>query len=181
MNPLIADCLDNADLFSTVVTSAGPTADWSAPSPCPDWAAADVVDHVVDTQRDFLVKRGADLGQRPEGAPEDVWQRHRDAVTKLVADEDFVTEEYDGYFGRTTIAETLANFYGFDMAVHRWDLGRALGVEVTFAEDEMDGMETAIAGFGDALYSEGVCGPPVDVPEDAPRQTKVLGLLGRTA
>ncbi len=45
----------------------------------------------------------------------------------------------------------------------------------------MDGMETAIAGFGDALYSDGVCGPPVDVPDDAPRQTKILGLLGRTA
>lgn len=178
MNPLITDCLDNADKFSAVVTASG---DWAGPSPCTDWNAADVLHHVIDSQRDFLEKRGVDLGAKPDGEPAEVWRRHLDAVKEVIADEAFVTEEYDGYFGRTSIAETLANFYGFDMAVHRWDLGRALGQDVSFDDTEMDGMEQSIAGFGDALYTNSVCAPAVDVPAEAPRQTRVLGLLGRRA
>lgn len=178
MNPLITDCLANADRFSTVVSTGG---DWSGASPCTDWDARAVLDHVVDSQRDFLEKRGVDLGSRPVGEPPAVWQAHLDAVTAVIADEAFVTEEYDGYFGRTSIADTLANFYGFDMAVHRWDLGSALGQGVVFTDDELDRMEQSIAGFGEALYTNSVCAPALDVPPDAPRQTRVLGLLGRRA
>ena len=56
----------HADRFTAVVEAAGDT-QWSSPSPCEGWTAADVLDHVVDTQRDFLDKRGADVGARPEG------------------------------------------------------------------------------------------------------------------
>jgi uncharacterized protein (TIGR03086 family) len=138
-----------------------------------------VLDHVVETQRDFLLKRGAPIGERPVGTPQEVWAAHVAAVTQAVADEALANEEYDGYFGRTTVADTLANFYGFDMVVHRWDLGRALGQDVTWTEEEMDRLEKAMEGFGDALYSEGVCAPPVDVPDTASRQERVLGRLGR--
>ena len=65
--------------------------------------------------------------------------------------------------------------------MHRWDLGRALGQDVRWTEEEMERLEKAIAGFGDALYSEGVCRPAVDVPDDADRQTRLLGLMGRRA
>jgi hypothetical protein len=73
----------------------------------------------------------------------------------------------------------MANFYGFDLVVHRWDLGRALGQEVRWSEEEMERLEKAIAGFGDALYSPGVAGPALDVRPDADRQTRILALLGR--
>ena len=35
--------------------------------------------------------------------------------------------EYDGYFGRTTIAATVADFYGWDLVVHGSDVARATG------------------------------------------------------
>ena len=178
MNPLITAYLDNADRFSAVVTTGG---DWGGASPCTEWNASDVLHHVIDSQRDFLATRGADLGPRPEGEPAEVWERHLDAVRAVVADEAFATAEYDGHFGRTSIADTLANFYGFDLAVHRWDLARALGQDVAFDDTEMDRLEQSIAGFGDALYTNSVCAPALDVPPDAPRQTRVLGLLGRRA
>ncbi len=77
--------------------------------------------------------------------------------------------------------EHLANFYGFDMLVHRWDLGAAVGAPVRFTDDELDRIETAMTGFGDMLYSEGVCAPAIRVNADAPRQQQVLGRLGRRA
>ena len=176
MNPQITDYLANADRFSAVVAA---TSDWSGPSPCEGWTAADVLDHVVDSQRNFLAAREVDLGPRPDGAPADVWRDHVTEVRRVVADDDLVTREYDGHFGRTTLADTLASFYGFDMVVHRWDLGRAAGQDVRFSEEEMHALESSIAGFGDALYSEGVCRPPVDVPDEASRQDVILARLGR--
>lgn len=170
----------HADRFTAVVEAAGDT-DWSSPSPCEGWTAADVLDHVVDTQRDFLDNRGADVGARPEGTPHEVWAAHRDVVRRVTADDAFVSEEYDGYFGRTTVADTLANFYGFDLLVHRWDLARALGQDVTWDDAELDKIEASLDGFGDALYSDGVCKPAIEVPAGASRQERVLGRMGRRA
>lgn len=178
MTPHISNYLDNAARFSAVVDAA---ADLSSASPCDGWAGADVLYHVIDTQRDFLAQRGCDLGRRPTGAPADSWHRHLDAVRRVVADESLVTTEYDGYFGRTTLAATLAEFYGFDLIAHRWDLGRATGQEVSFSDAEMDALETAIGGFGEALYMEGICARPVAVPDDATRQQRILATLGRRA
>ena len=168
----------HADRFTAVVEAAGDN-DWSSPSPCEGWTAADVLDHVVDTQRDFLDKRGADVGTRPEGTPPEVWAAHRDVVRRVTADDAFVSEEYDGYFGRTSVADTLANFYGFDMLVHRWDLARAVGGDVTWTEAEMDALETNLDALGDNLYTQGVCKPPIAVAADAPRQERLLARLGR--
>jgi uncharacterized protein (TIGR03086 family) len=180
MSTLISDYQANADRFGAIVDAAGDT-DWTAQSPCDDWTAAGVVDHVVDTQRDFLEQRGADLGPRPTGPAPEVWAAHQDAMRRVTKDEDFVSHEYDGYFGRTSVEDTLANFYGFDLLVHRWDLGTALGQDVTWTDAELDRVEQLIEASGDNLYLEGVCKQAIDVPDDASRQVKLLGRLGRCA
>jgi uncharacterized protein (TIGR03086 family) len=170
--------LDAADRFSAIVDT---TTDWSAASPCEGWTAADVVDHVVDTERDFLARHGADLGDRPSGTPAQVWAQHLEAVRPLAEDDSFRAREFDGFFGRTTIGATLDGFYGFDLVVHGWDLGSAGGRPTTFTEADMDAMERSFEGFGDAAYSDGVFEQPVEVPDDADRQTKLLALMGRRA
>ncbi len=178
-NPQIQQYVDNAARFTDVVSAGG---DWAGASPCAGWTARDVLDHVVDTQRSFLEQRGVDLPSRPTGSPHEVWAAHQEQVRAVLADEEFATTEYDGYFGRTTVADTLATFYGFDMLVHRWDLARGLGQDVPFSDAELDVMDTALDGFGDALYSEGVCKPALDdVPADASRAERLLARTGRRA
>lgn len=165
----------------TAVVDAVPADRWSAPSPCEGWTAADVLDHVIDTQRDFLARHALLDSDRPAGSPASAWARHRESVRALLADPQVGDREFDGFFGRTTIGATLADFYGFDMVVHRWDLARAVGQETSFSEAELDRLEDSIEGFGDMLYAEGICAPPVAVGPDSSRPEKVLGLLGRRA
>ena len=168
--------LAHADRFTEAV---GTVTDWSAQSPCSDWTAAQVVDHVVDTERGMVAERGADVGVRPTGEPTDVWTAHHDLIHRLLADPGFAGQAYDGYFGPTTVIDTLVDFYGFDLLVHGWDVARASGVPLAWTEREMDRIEASIEIFGDSLTMEGICKPAVPVPAEAPRQDRILGRLGR--
>ncbi|HET7387292.1 MAG TPA: TIGR03086 family metal-binding protein [Nocardioidaceae bacterium] len=167
-----------ADRFGEVVDRVAADS-WSAQSPCEKWTAADVVDHVIDSQRDFCSRHDVRLGARPEGTPRQAWHAHVAAVGDALGDGALLDTEFDGYFGPTTLGDTLADFYGFDMIVHRWDLARATGQEAEFTEAEMDLLEASIAGFGEHLYADGVCAPAVPVAAGAPRQQRLLGTLGR--
>ncbi|WP_395695898.1 maleylpyruvate isomerase N-terminal domain-containing protein [Nocardioides sp.] len=169
--------LQAADRFSATVEA---TTDWSAPSPCAGWTAADVVDHVVDTERQFLAGHDVELGDRPGGTPAELWAAHLVAVRPRLTP-DLLAREYDGFLGRTTIGATLDHFYGFDLVVHGWDLGSSNGRPTTFTDDELDAVEGAFEAFGDHAYDDGVFTGPIDAPEDASRQARLLARTGRRA
>jgi uncharacterized protein (TIGR03086 family) len=156
---------------------------WDAPSPCEDWAARDVVAHVIDTQRDFLARFQITLGEPTpaDAAPPAAWRAHVEAVRPVVTDPEFVATPFDGYFGPTTIGDTLVRFYVGDMIVHRWDLARAVGGDDVLTEDEMDLLEANFESYGDAAYADGVFRGPVPAADDADRATRLLAKMGRSA
>lgn len=171
----------NAPLSSLI--AAVPTAGWTSPSPCDGWTAADVVRHMIDTQRDFLSQHGLPLGAAPEvdADPGAAWSRHTDDVLEAIADDTAVNAEFDGFFGRARVGEAFVQFYVWDMIVHRWDIARAAALDAGLTDHELDRVERGIAGFGDALYMDGICRPGASVPDDADRTTRVLATLGRQA
>lgn len=156
---------------------------WDRPSPCDGWSARDVVGHLIETQRSFLVDRGvldaATSAPETGSDPAEAWHAHVRMVRPIVSDPDAMATEYDGYFGPTTVGDSLGQFYVFDMIVHRWDVATATGVDTSFDDDELDGIETGAASWGDALYMEGICAPAVEVAPDADRTERVLAMLGR--
>jgi uncharacterized protein (TIGR03086 family) len=154
---------------------------WGAASPCEGWSALDVLSHMRDTQRSFLVDRGLDLGPEVDLTSDPIagWRQHSATVQSLLDDPEVVGTEYDGYFGRTTIGETVERFYLFDMYVHRWDLATAAGLRTRFSDSEMDEIEAAADALGDNIYRPGVCADAVAVPGDADRQAALLARLGR--
>lgn len=168
----------NADRFTAIVNSVS---DWATPSPCTEWTASGVLDHVVDTQRLFFAQHGAPLGERESGGPTATWATHRIEIEPLVQDVTWMGTQYAGWFGPTTVGETLSTFYGFDLLVHGWDIATTSGERYEWTETEMDQVESAISAFGPALYTEGICGTALDVPDDAGRQRKLLAALGRSA
>lgn len=177
MTPHLEQYERMADPFGRVV--AGIT-DWGAASPCAGWTARDVLAHVVDTQRDFLGKH-TDLGPAPDltGDPAAGWRAHDDQVRALLGDPALAATEFEGHFGPATVGDTLIRFYGFDLLVHRWDLARSAGADERLSGHELGVIEAAVEGFGESLYSPGICERPVEVREDADRQARTLALLGR--
>lgn len=186
MSTVLTRYADLADHFGRIVETL-PADAWDWPSSCDGWSGRDVLRHVVRSQRDFLTRQGlqpgadldADVEARLETDPVAAWRVHDDAMRRLLADQSVVAREYDGMLGRTTIGATIVTFYGFDLAVHGWDLARAAGRDEAMTGAELDLIEAALPGFGGHLYDDGVCKPPVATPEDADRQVRILALLGR--
>jgi uncharacterized protein (TIGR03086 family) len=167
-----------ADRFTEVVDAV--VGSWDAPSPCEDWSARDVVGHVVESQRDFLRRQGLDAGPAPDlDDPAAAWRMQRDHVTGVLAADGVAAREYDGYFGPTTIAATMADFYGWDLVVHGSDVARATGQGWSVTEEEAAALHATADEWGDALHSEGVCAEEVPVPEDASVTDRLLARLGR--
>ncbi len=182
MNPT-ATQYARADRALHALLDRVPAPAWTSPSPCAGWTARDVVRHLIDTQRELLTSHGADLGEAPDvdTDPAGAWRQHAERVAEVLGDDGFVTAEFDGFFGHTTVGDTLTRFYVWDMLVHRFDVARAAGVDAAFDDAELDLIEQGAAGFGPALYMEGICRPAVETPEEATRTVRVLARLGRLA
>src|ERR671916_324336 len=90
----------------------------------------------------------------------------------------------EGWTARDVVAHLVDNhrlFEGFDLLVHRWDLARAAGLDVTLPADEVARAREAALAMGDAVRGPGGFGPEVPAPEDADDQTRLLAFLGRKA
>lgn len=179
----VAARFDAANAPLTAVIDAAPATAWDRPSPCEDWAGRDVVGHLIETQRSFLTGRGIDLGPDPDatGDPARAWADHVGTVRPLLDDAAVAGQAYDGYFGPTTIGETIVRFYVLDMVVHRWDLARAVGADDRFTPEELDQIEADLESYGDAAYTQGVFAAGVEAPDGADRQARLLARMGRRA
>jgi uncharacterized protein (TIGR03086 family) len=168
---------ERASRFTAIVDGAAPQ--WDAATPCEGWAVRDVVAHAVETERDFLAKQGFDLPAPAGNDPAATWRAHAAAVVEILGRDGVPERHYDGYFGQTTVADTMADFYGWDLVVHGWDVARATGQPWSIDDEEAAQLSATADDWGDALHSEGVCGPELTVPDDASAQDRLLARLGR--
>ncbi|PUA80404.1 TIGR03086 family metal-binding protein [Nocardioides currus] len=174
--------MQRADAFGAIldrVDGAGEQP-WDAPTPCDDWSVRDVVEHAIETERDFLTRQDLEPGPAPDlGDLPAAWRRHAAGVAEVLGRDGVAEREYDGYFGRTTIADTMADFYGWDLVIHGSDVARATGQPWSISEEEAASLHATADSWGDALYSEGVCTAAVPVPDDASATDRLLARLGR--
>ncbi|WP_017600485.1 TIGR03086 family metal-binding protein [Nocardiopsis lucentensis] len=179
----IAKRYDRLSTAFAAAVAAVPEDGWAAPTPCPGWTARDLVRHVVDTQGMFLGLVGRELGDIPsvDDGPSAAWEAARTVVLRDLHDPERAAAEFDGLFGRSTFAEAVDRFLGFDLVVHRWDLCRATGQDERIAPEDASWARETAAAFGPNLRREGVCGPELTPPEDADEQTRLLAHLGRRA
>jgi uncharacterized protein (TIGR03086 family) len=166
--------------FSDTVDAVPPDR-WDDPSPCEEWSARDVVQHVVESEVGMLERVGLAPDPAPSGDQSAQWSAIRDLVQDSLDDPVRAQIEYDGFFGRTTLEKTIDTFGCFDLLVHRWDLARATGQtshEAMPADEVTRALEIA-RSLGDNLRQSGACGPEVEVADDADEQSRLLAFLGR--
>jgi uncharacterized protein (TIGR03086 family) len=159
--------------------------DLSAPTPCGDWDVRGLLNHTLGEARMMTdVNRGLPSGNdhgdlvRDGDALVVTWhETGRDNV------ESWRESGLDGdrtYFYGTFPARACVLINLGEVLVHSWDLARATGKDFDLDPDLaalVHGLYSAIPLEG--LRANGVLGPEVPVPADAPIADRMLGLLGR--
>lgn len=161
--------------------------DWSHPTPCPDWTVADLLRHMIDEHR----------WAPPLLAGDDV-DTARGNVAEVGADEDLITAwleastassdafGVDGALdanvnltrGSTPATDYIAEMTS-DLAVHGWDLGRAIGDNAQLPDSLAGPTWEWFREHGAELGDSGMFGVPVVVDADASYTDRLVGLAGR--
>ena len=192
MDDLLALYLSAEHEF-TVRVHAITEAQWNAPTGCTEWTVAQLVDHLIDEHRWAApLMHGQDLeaaakvveGSRSlpvdGGVGANLAQEWDDAVT--LSNEAFTApgaleREVALSRGATPVRSYLEEMI-FDLTVHAWDLGQAIGYREPLPEDLVSAMYTGVLAMGD-LSGSGMFAAPVEVPDDAPTIDKLMAATGR--
>lgn len=159
--------------FGDAVRSA--EGNWDRPSPCPDWDARAVLEHVIGFH-DALLLRPLELKpQRPGDEPQRRWELTFDALCEAFSLDDV----FDGAIAAQLDASTLVPLLTRDVLVHAWDLARAVG-----ADDRLDPRWCAMCydrlpDDPTELTANGMFAAPIALDGDADIQARLLARLGR--
>lgn len=169
-----------ADAFGKKIENVGKD-QWSNQSPCKDWKARDVVDHVVQTQGMFLGFINEEVGDAPPVAddPAGAWRAASSRVQSILDDPKKAGQEYEGMFGKATFDKSVDQFLNTDLVIHGWDLARATDQDDTIADEDSERIRRYMEPMADKLRGPQAFGPEIDVPEGASAQDKLLAFLGR--
>jgi uncharacterized protein (TIGR03086 family) len=165
--------------FSAVADGV-PDGRWDDPTPCTEWDARALVEHVIGFHELLLLRPMGVRAHRPREGPAARWRATSDAMLEALSAEgtlDTVTELPGG--GESSPRTMLAALTT-DMLIHTWDLAVATGLDPTLDGALCASVYEAARG-ADLGHGNGMIGPEVDVAPDADTQTRLLGLYGRRA
>jgi uncharacterized protein (TIGR03086 family) len=180
-----------ADAFERLIVGVRPE-QWADPSPCADWSARDVVDHIVSMNGYMLRPLNRRLSPAPAVAddPLGAFRAARADVEAVLADPDLATVEAETPNGTMTVERHIDEVVSDDIVLHGWDLARATGQDDTMHPADLERLWAIIRAIPPELMEQyrtpgafgpgvEVFGPEVKVPDDAPLQHRLLGLIGR--
>jgi uncharacterized protein (TIGR03086 family) len=166
---------------------------WQLPTPDTEWNVADLVGHLIEEHRWAApLLHGLDLdtaGKVVQGSrslPVD------GGVGANLAEEwdEAAVESADAFSadgaldrsvglssGDTPVRQYITEMI-FDLVVHGWDLGRAIGYDKALPEDVVEAVYAEAQNYGD-LSASGHFNEPVPVPDAASPIDKLIALTGR--
>jgi uncharacterized protein (TIGR03086 family) len=162
---------------------------WGDQTPCSEWDVRALVEHLVSENAwisPLLAGRSiADVGDSLSGDllghdPKGAWRDHAAQALAAVNDEAAMDRTVQISRGEVPGAEYVFEVVA-DLAVHGWDLARAIGADETMDPELLDVVYPYYEPLVALLKPTGAYGPDVDVPPGADRQTTLLAMLGRKA
>ena len=176
-----------ADLVSRV-----PDELLDGPTPCPAYTLGDLLDHVGGLTLAFTAAATKAFGdarsQPPSGDASRLGNAWRTRIPKDLAALAEAWRDPAAWSGMTRaggieLPGEVAGLVALDeLVIHGWDVARASGqaydCEAPLLE-VVHGFVAQFSGPGQEAQREGLFGPVVEVPEDAPLLDRVIGLSGR--
>ena len=174
------------DHTGRVVTGIGPGR-WVADTPCAGWDVRALLNHLVAGNL-WAAELGAGgtiegtgdrldgdlLGDDPKGA----WRRAAAAAVAASDGAVGLDRKVHLSFGDTTADDYIGERV-LDLAMHAWDLARAIGANESLDPVVVEGASKVLAEKEDLWRSAGALGPAVETEPGADAQTELLAHSGR--
>jgi uncharacterized protein (TIGR03086 family) len=161
---------------------------WHGPTPCTEWDVRVLVNHLVSENLwmpPLLIgKKIADVGDRFDGDmlgddPKSAWDqsaKESAAAVRSAPLDVTVHLSYGDVPARHYVNEVMT-----DLAIHGWDLARAIGADEAIDPEIVDLLHAELKPKEDGLKATGLFGPKVVAPPGSDKQTQLLALFGRVA
>ena len=157
---------------------------WDDATPDVEWTVRDLVAHVVEEQRwvpqllggRTIAQAKLELEPLRDDLPAE-WALYSLAATSAWAatpSENLVHLSYDTVTTEHYLRELVS-----DIAIHTWDLARAIGADDELDADLVEAVWSVFEPQQDTLAASGLFAPPVAIPDDAPLQSRLLAVTGR--
>ena len=166
---------------------------WHAPTPDREWDVAELLGHLVEEHRYAApLLHGQDLESARmvvEGSRKlpvdggvganlaEEWDEAAVESSDAFSADGALTRSVALSRGDTPARQYIAEMT-FDLVVHGWDLAKAIGHDIEFPPEVVEHVHEQAKSFGD-LSGSGYFDKPVDVPDDAPKLDRLVGLTGR--
>jgi uncharacterized protein (TIGR03086 family) len=167
--------------FTALVDSISPE-QWSAPTPCEGWTVRDLIEHIV--VRDARI--AASVGGPPAGDPPApdaalpaLWKQRVRWWAAGLDDPERRDVVWPTALGELTFTQATMAMMTGELAIHTWDLARALGVDDTVDPEAVHSAYLAMKHHGDALRRPGAMGPEVEAPAGSSEQVQLIAFTGR--
>lgn len=165
----------------------------AAPTPCPDYTVRELLGHLAGLTLAFRDAGKKELGATTDTAPTDSLPQLDDAWRTVLPQQlDGLAaawrspDAWQGFTraGGVDLPGEVAGIVALnELVVHGWDLARSTGqvyeVDRASLEATLSFLEPVAASAEAGEAPEGLFGPPVAVPADAPLLDRVIGLSGR--
>ncbi len=162
---------------------------WHDPTPCSEWDVHDLVDHVVSELRwvpplldGKTIEEVGDrfdgdlLGPDPVGASQEAMREAAEAANRPGVPERVVHLSFGDASGEEYLSQVTS-----DVAIHTWDLARAIGADEALEPGLVEFAYEYLAPQVEQWRAAGAFGDPVEVAGDADLQTRLLAMVGRRA
>ncbi len=186
--------MEPQELFEQVINLVGPCirqvqdAQLANPTPCNDWDLRALLRHIVYElmwmPEIIDSKTIAEVGDRFEGdiLGTDItaaWDRASHGALAAVETAKLKATAHLSY-GDFPVSHYIAETAG-DILIHGWDVNQSIKCNLLIPDDLAQVVYDSILPRTDEFAASGLFGTPVDAPEDATIQIKLLALVGRKA
>jgi len=150
--------------------------DLDAATPCEEWQARDLLNHMLETQRYFVAAARGEDASPPGPTPPEVLSDDPKRDFERARADVIETFSQEGVVDKTGPALGIAFA---DMLLHGYDVASATGQDTTMPDGLAEAAYTTIHGRFTDEQRKGVFKPEIPVGDDASPQQRLLAYTGR--